>query len=143
MAFVNEKLSADQRADFINRNIMYTLNGYDYRQLQPLHWTCDKERNMYLFFACTPCRDCPDERAFFFECDFGYFIVSLRLKRERLSDDKIRIKWDNFKILYANSECFDIEALKRGIIEALRAYDLLGMPELKLKCEKVDFVFEL
>ncbi len=145
MAFVNERLSAEQREEFWSRGITYSLNGFDYRHLEPYCWTCDNERNMYLIYVGVTCRDTPDERVFFFLCDYGSFVITLRLKKERLNDAVIRLKWDKFNILSQYDKSCDISVLKQDVSEALKAFELFGKPEFKLRdqFDQVDFVFEL
>lgn len=70
MAFINEKLTSEQKEEFNSLKIKRPILGFGrvIREIDmefPWYWTIDKEREMYLMPTSYD-RDYPDERVFVF-----------------------------------------------------------------------------
>ena len=75
MAFINEKLTDEQRKEFVSRGIKNPLSATG-AILSPMFWTIDRESNMCLI-ECGVHRDYPDEYYFVFLWKAEQYVISL------------------------------------------------------------------
>ncbi len=143
MAFVNEKLTPEQRDEFSSWDIKTPVLGLGHiikitEMLTPFKWTADKDRKMYLI-ASSRDRDFSDERVFIFIWNSKSYIVQLT---QKFIDD-YTVRWsipercliDN-AVPYCNEESF-LDDLR----DALKVYGAFGdESDLNKKCNTiVDF----
>ena len=128
MAFVNEKLTSEQRAEFVKRKITYD-KGLGDVILDPMYWTIDKKRKMCLISAGVSSKDNPEERLFYFELEHSAFFFTLNLNLTKLGANRGIVEWKNLNIKSVSNANFEIDELKRELKSALKVYGLFGNPD--------------
>lgn len=131
MAFVNERLTSEQKEIFNSLKIKKPIFGFGriIREVDmelPWYWTIDKERKMYLMSTSYD-RDYPDERVFVFIWNNKNYLVQFNISFE----NGYTIVWNipkryliNDVYPYCEDDCF-LDDLR----EALAAYGVSGDPD--------------
>lgn len=122
MAFVNERLTALQKENFVKRGIKNPLSSN--QVLNPNFWTIDHERNTCLI-NIGAYHDLPEEELFIFVFDSGIYMFKLRMCN--ISDTTKSWKFINYKSLNDPNE-IDEEQLMSTFKEALLEYKYNGLP---------------
>lgn len=86
MAFVNERLTSEQKEDFNSLKIKRPVFGFgriikEIDMELPWYWTIDKERKTYLMSTSYD-RDYPDERVFVFIWNNKNYLVQFNISFE-------------------------------------------------------------
>ena len=140
MAFVNEKLTPEQRSEFSSWNIKAPLLGLGHvikvtKMPPPFKWTVDKDRKMYLI-ASSCDRDFSDEKIFVFIWNNKDYLVQFN---QNFIDD-YTVRWSIPKhclignaFPYCNEESF-----LNDLREALKIYGAFGdESDLNKKCNTI------
>lgn len=129
MAFVNEKLTPEQREEFAKRGVRNPLSPV-LPVLKPAYWTIDKSKDVYLFSIGTH-RDFPYEVLFYFSWKDKNMI--LPLKRETRSSDTCAWSLDtNWSRPISDIEDKDtLPELIDDLKYALMEHKLKGNPDIQ------------
>lgn len=131
MAFINEKLTSEQKDIFNSLNIKRPVFGFGHviREVDmefPWYWTIDKERKMYLMSTSYD-RDYPDERVFIFVWNNKNYLVQFNISFE----NGYTVVWNIPKHYLINDVfpyCEDDRFLD-DLCDALAAYGVSGNPD--------------
>lgn len=131
MAFINEKLTSEQKDFFNSLNIKRPVFGFGriIREVDmefPLKWTIDKERKMYLLSTSYD-RDYPDERVFIFVWNNKNYLVQFNISFE----NGYTVVW-NIPEHYLINDVFPYCEDDRFLVDlcdALVAYGVSGDPD--------------
>lgn len=134
MAFVNERLTALQKENFVKQGIKNPLSSN--QVLNPNFWTIDHERNACLI-NIGAYHDMPEEEQFVFIFDSGIFMFTLQMCN--ISDTTKSWEFKKYKSLNNPNE-IDEEQLMTVFKEALLEYKYNGLPskykqQFKMKIE--------
>lgn len=103
MAFINEKLTPQLRAEFLSRKIKKPVSD---NFASPLYRTIDKENNMCLWHIGCLGRDDYDHHMFLFDCDGdGHFII-MKYSDPDQNTDIIRWSISKFENSFDGKEDF-------------------------------------
>lgn len=135
MAFVNERLTSEQKEIFNSLKIKKPIFGFGriIREVDmelPWYWTIDKERKMYLMSTSYD-RDYPDERVFVFIWNNKNYLVQFNISVE----NGYTVVWNIPKHYLINEVypyCKDNHFLD-DLREALVAYGVTGNPNTSNK----------
>lgn len=131
MAFINEKLTSEQKEEFSSLKIKRPIFAFGriIREIDmefPWYWTIDKERKMYLMSTSYD-RDYPDERVFVFVWNNKNYLVQFNISFE----NGYTVVWNipkHYLINDAFPYCEDDRFLD-DLCEALAAYGVSGDPD--------------
>ena len=125
MAFVNEKLTSEQREEFFKRKIMYPEPDSDI-QFMPVWWTIDKEVGDFLIEAGSVNRDDRDNIIFYFSYSGGSLFVTLN--RQMSGENTIKWSISEYEKNFTGQEDFAVR-----LKEAMLAFAFFGR---SAECEK-------
>lgn len=131
MAFINEKMTSEQKGIFNSLNIKRPIFGFGriIREVDmecPLKWTIDKERKMYLLSTSYD-RDYPDERVFVFVWNNKNYLVQFNISFE----NGYTVVWnipEHYLINGVFPYCED-DSFLDDLFDALAAYGVSGDPD--------------
>ena len=141
MAFVNERLTLEQREEFEELKI---INPVPHNQgiLSPLHWTIDHDNDMYLIRAGV-FKEFPDERYFVFYTGGRFFPLVLNASYKANS-----VIWSVTKLTPNDSYGGDVryyfsgdEPFADDLKKALIVYKYDGRPKQPFENLEVSFNF--
>ncbi len=132
MAFINEKLTSEQKDIFNSLNIKRPVFGFGHviREVDmefPWYWTIDKERKMYLMSTSYD-RDYLDEKVFVFVWNNKNYLVQFNISFE----NGYTVVWNIPKHYLINDVfpyCEDDRFLD-DLCDALVAYGVSGNPDI-------------
>lgn len=115
MAFVNEKLTPEQRENFRSKKIIGPLSIYP---INPCNWTIDKVKGICLISVGVD-RDNPNEHYFLLQCNGSNTFIRLYRNIQNNS-------WRFLNIVSTDLDDFDIEEYFPILADALSIYNLYG-----------------
>lgn len=128
MAFVNEKLTQEEKEMFIKKGIKNPLDYMNNSILIPNYWTIDRDKQAYLFQIGVQ-RDWPDEVVFMYQLREVCLIISVKRKTAQ----------ENTVIYSIQNTCYTpfdeikdsklVEELKDVLKLALEQFKIDGTPD--------------
>ena len=131
MAFVNEKLTPEQRQEFVKRKISLPESIVSI----PTHRTFDKERNMCLYQLCVFGRDNWDDIYFLFDWSGEEHIVLMKYT----NPSKGNIIWyiSSIESSFSGKEVFAQDLQDALIVYAVNGFpDQAGLESVQVKMKK-------
>lgn len=119
MAFINEKLSIEQRSKFVSRAIKNPVSN---KEIIPLYHTIDEERNMCLWQIGNMGRDDFEHQIFLFDWKGKEYFIIMKYSNPSVGN----IAWS---VSSYQKEDFSNEKFIKDFTDALEVYAVNGRPD--------------